>query len=811
MVTAFIIESSKLLQPDYTQVNALLTAHLLATLSSTNSSSETSFVSMLPKPSEILTFSKPRSAEAVNILWYAALGLSLASVLVAMLVKQWLVCYQSHVTKHVDPHNSACERQRRFDDLHRWSLPHIIALLPALLHAGLFIFLVGLIIYMWQLDWRVSVPTIVILGILFVMYFVSVALATFSPSCPYNTPLSQYIRSRLPTAFVASSRYSTKDDVLIFRCLMWLTATKDPDTVSLALQSLSGLRRRFGGHNPSQISHLARLTLERLRRCFVPEWRQRHGGMYCLRTETQFEASCYSRALLNLVDDERSEKAAFEVISTDAALPIFLRLLGECKNHSMALLALCDNQRLLHRTELMRWMAVRGADGLHNKYQAAQFIRHGPSVDNMVRIIHSLDEYIKGNIFLQPLAVEIAVETMGFAPLPWMHSVSTQDLEVLSLLLRLRHATQDGGQGIRKAIASTLSIFAKINGVRRMADTEMDLTDRFEVALRAIKDIESKGDSEETVRSILLDSLSYFAACGKGGKGNQESYERILDALFDEVDRRKDSEDLSFCDTPALSAMLPLLPASSLGDEEKLRIVTRLKATAISSLSSQNLAQNNLLYHITPRDPFPPNTVSILLSALTTNEAPTPPWLRDVATLLYLVTCEETHRSQLFANGSVVSVLIRDAVSDEIPNYLFWIFTEAILQVTSKTAMKAAASGGALSVLNRYHQKYGLCSDDIEAWIDIFLSFPAMSDQSSSHGELVQSLYRSIGSVSLAAKKSQWLREVQDLLCQDTQMQTSQVALVTRRMFMLHNRRDTLPVYSWIRGSGRYNPIRYNL
>lgn len=662
---------------------------------------------------------------------------------------------------------------------------------------------------MWQLDWKVSLPTIIILGILFVLYFVSIALATFNSSCPYNTPLSQYIRSRLPTTFASSSSHPT--DVLIFRCIIWLTATKDPEAVSLALQSLSGLRRCFSGYNRSQIPHLAHLTLERLRRCFIPEWRQRHGGTYCLRTETQYEASCYSRALLNLVDDERFEKAAFEVISADPALPIFLRLLGECKNDSMALLALCDNQRLLNRTELTRWMAVRGADGLHNKSQAAQFIRHGPSVDNMAGIIHRLGEYIKGNIFLQPLAVEIAVETMGFAPLPWVYSVSTQDREVKTTmlsLLRLLHATKDGGPGIRKAIASTLAIFAKINGVRRKADTEKDVANRFEVALKTIKDIENMGDSEEAVRSMLLSSLSHFAACGKGGKGNEELHERICEALFDEVDRRKDSKDITFCDTTTVSAMLPLLPASSLDDEQKRQITTRLTATAVSVIPGQNVAQNTLLYHITPRDPFPPDTVSILLTALTTDENPAPLWLRDVATLLYLFTYESTHRNRLFANGSVISVLIRDMVSEEIPNYLFWIFTKAILQTTSTTTMKAVASGGALAVLEHYHQKHELCSDDIEAWIDIVPFLPAIPDQSTRRRELIHSLHQSVGSASMAAKKSQWLGEVHNSLGQDVQVQTLQAPLLTRGMFALHGRRDTLRMYSFIRGSERYSSIR---
>ncbi len=193
VVTAFLIESSKLLQPDYAEMNALLTAHLLASLA--QGSINTSFIASLSTPAQIVNFRSPISAQIVNLMWYGALSLSLASVLVSMLAKQWLAAYMSE--QQADPHGSACERQRRFDGLHKWSLSHIMALLPALLHVSLFLFLVGLIIYMARLDSKVSIVTGVILGLLFISYFASGMIAIFDPTCPYITPLSQFFRNWL--------------------------------------------------------------------------------------------------------------------------------------------------------------------------------------------------------------------------------------------------------------------------------------------------------------------------------------------------------------------------------------------------------------------------------------------------------------------------------------------------------------------------------------------------------------------------------------------------------------------------------------
>lgn len=255
-----------------------------------------SYISSIPSPDSILSFNTPVPGQAINVLWFTALGFSLASVLVAMLAKQWLNAYM--LEQKGVPHESACERQRRFDGLHTWSLPHIMALLPALLHVSLFLFLISLIIYMWQLNSKVSIATCIILGILFSFYFVSGALAVYSASCLYITPVSQFIRSFLPTTSMSAP---PSKELLVSKAVMWLSSTKDPKTISAALRSLAGLRHKFAGYDTEQAKSLAKLALEHLRGCFIPEWR--HGGTYCLRTEALYDASCYARTLMNLVDD----------------------------------------------------------------------------------------------------------------------------------------------------------------------------------------------------------------------------------------------------------------------------------------------------------------------------------------------------------------------------------------------------------------------------------------------------------------------------------------------------------------------------
>lgn len=759
VVTTFVVTSSTLLQPDYGEVNALLSAHILSALTNAGNAS---YLSSIPSPDQILAFETSTSSQVVNLLWFAALGFNLASVLVAMLAKQWLSAYMSE--QKAVPHESACERQRQFDGLYKWSLPYIIALLPALLQVSLFPFLVGLIIYMWQLDSMVSTATCIILGVLFIFYFASGAIAVFSASCPYITPISQFLRSFLPITSISAP---PPRDLLVSKAIMWLSSAKNPKTVNAALQSLAGLRRGFVGYDTKRAESFAKLALERLRECFIPEWRQ--GVTYCLRTEMLYDASCYARTLMNFVDDSRNPPGTFTTILDDPVLPIFMQLLGTCSHPSVALLALCDDRRLHHQKELERWLSVRRRDGSHDRLQAGKFIRQPPAIHNTWKILDIFGKFFKGDIFLQSFAIEIAVETLGFCPLFWAVAVSMKEpplQPILSPLLRLQHETRDGNPGIRRAMASTLFIFAKVHAAVRLPDPADDLAMRFEIALFTIATIENGDQSEDTVRKMLLHALSYFS-----GNYEEESTELTVKTIFDELchetDRRSGTEDPTFSDRMAMEALLPLLTASCLNHDQKISILTRVQANAISAAPGFNLAKDSFLFRVTPRDPFPPETVSILISTLETYKTLTVTWLRDVTVLLYLVTRNSTHQHKLLARVTLMIELIRDLASDEVASHLFWIVTDMVQQSVSTSnsdTMITLANAGVLSMVYDYNKKYGLTFTDIHAWAEILPVLPVIPQETPTRVELVQSIY--IGIKNRDPPESQKLQDLRELLLQ---------------------------------------------
>lgn len=685
------------------------------TLKALNDPHNSSYLPNLPSPEEILAFEKPLLAKMVNTFWYAALGFSLSGVLITMLAKQWLVSYGSQPQD--EPHKTSCQRQRKYDTLYRWSVPWMLALLPALLHTALFLFLIGLIIYLWQLDSIVSVTTCVILGILGIFYFASGALAAFRFDCPYETPVSQFIRS----FFLLRNNHHIQPDIskdLSSRAAMWLATTKNPKTVSTALQSLAGLPRGFRDYDAEQTRHLAKLSLEQFRGCFIPEWR--NGDVYTLRTECQYEASCYCRTLMHLVDNPRVDPNMVSSILDDPALPVFIQLLALCSDHSISLLAMCDNQRLLHQIEFRRWNSALSSEGDHDLPTAAKMVRSAPSQENMKKIVMKLNNYLKDLIFLHPYAIEIAVETIGFAPLSWTSSVFTKDpplTDIVKPLVKLLGATRGSFFGVRHATARTFSILARIHEISRMEDPVADFALRFDSALVIVKELEGVHSSDWQARNMLLSALSHFVvAFEEEGISTVE----ICEELFHECDKRFGDEMHMFVDEAAITTLLPLLRINTLKPDLKARIVRSLHDNAISAVQTFSLPDDGT---VIPAIPFPPETVSILLKTLDAFKDSSHSWLRDLSTSIYLVTRSPIHRQHLLAESGHIISLISSVEQEEIASHLFLILSDSahkvIMAETEPELLPNLVNAGVLDMLKKYCIKPGLTPADVQMWVTI--------------------------------------------------------------------------------------------
>ncbi|KAF8183039.1 hypothetical protein K438DRAFT_1499055, partial [Mycena galopus ATCC 62051] len=144
VLTTFVSQTSQALSPESTAISNSILLELVAL-----QRAQTNGTSIDSIPAADLSFTPALSDLWVNGLWFTSLALSLTTALFAVVAKQWLRQYLSIIT------GSACERatirQFRYTGFDRWGVQLIIGLLPTILHLSLFLFLAGLVVFLYAL------------------------------------------------------------------------------------------------------------------------------------------------------------------------------------------------------------------------------------------------------------------------------------------------------------------------------------------------------------------------------------------------------------------------------------------------------------------------------------------------------------------------------------------------------------------------------------------------------------------------------------------------------------------------------------
>ncbi|QRV94372.1 hypothetical protein RhiJN_22390 [Ceratobasidium sp. AG-Ba] len=133
-------------------------------------------------------FSPPRSAVIVNILWLLSLSLSVAVLLIAIMAKEW--CYNFMSNRAGPIYEQARRRQERWDGIRRWRMQEVVALLRWMMHTALFLFAVGLCIYLWDIHIGVAIPVTAVTALGICLYGLITILPLFDKFCPYSTPVT---------------------------------------------------------------------------------------------------------------------------------------------------------------------------------------------------------------------------------------------------------------------------------------------------------------------------------------------------------------------------------------------------------------------------------------------------------------------------------------------------------------------------------------------------------------------------------------------------------------------------------------------
>ncbi len=232
-MAAFLVDSYKWLQPDSSDNTVTLLLHLSAQLAN-ETNTAASLPAYSPSPAQI----------AINVLWFSSLILSLTSILLTIMVKQWLSEYTSP-SGTASPRHTLAIRQARVDSLADWHINVIVDWLPLLLISSLFLFFGGLATLLFTYSTIVGSITIGLVCIPAIIFIATSILPAFYPSCSYRSvqaylavvffgPVISLFTKR-PIVWTVRDAWesASKRARLEPRALLWLLRTVCPWTPSL--------------------------------------------------------------------------------------------------------------------------------------------------------------------------------------------------------------------------------------------------------------------------------------------------------------------------------------------------------------------------------------------------------------------------------------------------------------------------------------------------------------------------------------------------------------------------------------------------
>ncbi|KAF8602077.1 hypothetical protein BDV93DRAFT_509542 [Ceratobasidium sp. AG-I] len=212
ILTVFLIESKDLLQQDPADASAALLLMVVQ--------SQQRIELGLPSPVDTPTTDLPAFVPPASARW----------------INEWLTAYLA--SRPRPPRSHALLRQARLEGLERWWALHIIALLPSLLHISLFLFAIGLVVYLWTLDTVVVGVIAGIIGITTLFYLVTACLGAVSG---YVKRAFDYYSRPQPSEDDRSNVTSVKD----LQALLWLANnSRDPAVVDCSYHALAGLHHQ---------------------------------------------------------------------------------------------------------------------------------------------------------------------------------------------------------------------------------------------------------------------------------------------------------------------------------------------------------------------------------------------------------------------------------------------------------------------------------------------------------------------------------------------------------------------------------------
>ncbi|KAH9992202.1 hypothetical protein BJV74DRAFT_401965 [Russula compacta] len=189
-VASFIVVSYQNLQSNPSDVTNLLLDQISQQLAASQSGTSPPTLSTL---AELSAFQPTASAVRVNTLWFTSLSLSTACALWATLMQQWTRRYVQVADRPYGPPKRARIRAFFAAGVERFGLAAAVEVLPALLHASVLLFYIGLVDFLININHTVAFCLLALVAAGVLIYFILTIMPLFFHNSPYQTPLSALV------------------------------------------------------------------------------------------------------------------------------------------------------------------------------------------------------------------------------------------------------------------------------------------------------------------------------------------------------------------------------------------------------------------------------------------------------------------------------------------------------------------------------------------------------------------------------------------------------------------------------------------
>ena len=208
---------------------------------------------------EPAAFQVSSNVAGMNMLFFLSLALVLIDAFLAMLVKGWLQEFGRGWKKYTVAHLRAQERERRLQELERWKLRELVALLPILIQWSLLLFCIGLLVLIFSLH----LPSAILCSIIFVsvvgFYGFTTYVSILNNYAPFSSPASRLLArgfAMLQTRHIPITQNAPPAILRHNRPLLPRVQQEDTNTSDETTQSFlpnEGVSTPVQPHNPNGV------------------------------------------------------------------------------------------------------------------------------------------------------------------------------------------------------------------------------------------------------------------------------------------------------------------------------------------------------------------------------------------------------------------------------------------------------------------------------------------------------------------------------------------------------------------------------